>query len=396
MTQALISVAFVLVAWALLAVPLDRFRITAPITVVLAGIAIGFTTRNTIAEDLNTEVALHAAEIILALLLFIDASDVRGGLFGSDPRSVLRILFIALPLSLGFAVLLGLWLLPGSNWAVLLVIACVVVPIDFAPAAFIVRDRRIPAPVRNVLNVESGYNDGVVSPILIFALALAAQSTHANTPMEALSTAVPSALKAILVGSVVGVALAFTTNVAERHNLMTDQSKRIALVAAPVLSYAGAITIGGNGFIAAFVCGFVCNYVREPEPFRRELELLDDIGFLLTVVMWFVFGSAAVFVLYGSFSWRTILYCLLALTIVRIAPVLVAMVRSHFSYRDRLLIAWLGPRGTTSIVFGLLAFNRLNGDAAELALAAMVFVVLGSVVLHGATATIGINRSDPS
>jgi sodium/hydrogen antiporter len=45
--------------------------------------------------------------------------------------------------------------------------------------------------------------------------------------------------------------------------------------------------------------------------------------------------------------------------------------------------AQLGPRGTTSIVFGLLAFNVLAGDAAGQAILVTVMVVLGSVVIHG-------------
>nr|WP_214661196.1 hypothetical protein [Streptomyces polyasparticus] len=57
---------------------------------------------------------------------------------------------------------------------------------------------------------------------------------------------------------------------------------------------------------------------------------------------------------------------------------------SKFTWRRRLLVGALGPRGTTSIVFGLLAFNALpEGPYADTALDAMTLTVLGSVVLHG-------------
>jgi len=78
-----------------------------------------------------------------------------------------------------------------------------------------------------------------------------------------------------------------------------------------------------------------------------------------------------------------VLFCLLALTVVRLVPVLIAMLGSTFSWRERLLIGWIGPRGTTSIVFGLLALNLPVGDAEHAALMTMVIAVLGSVVLHG-------------
>ena len=161
MLASVIAVALVLVAWSLLARRLERWRVTAPMFLVLAGIAVGFSTQDVLAKSLNTDTAQHVAEIILAVLLFIDATDIRGGLFGSQPRATVRVLIIALPLSLALSVALGVWLLPSLGWAVLLAIACVVVPTDFAPAASILRDERVPERVRNTLNAEAGYNDGI-------------------------------------------------------------------------------------------------------------------------------------------------------------------------------------------------------------------------------------------
>lgn len=209
-----------------------------------------------LAESLNTDAAQHVAEIILAVLLFIDATDICGGLFGSEPR----------------------------------------------------------AAMRDVLNVEAGYNDGIVSPVFIFALALAGDNSHAATPMEALGAAVPQAIKAILVGVAVGAALALLTNIAERHGEMPDQSKRLILVAAPMLSYGLSLAAHGNGFVSAFVCGIAFHYLSRSEAIRGELELLDDIGFLLSAGMWFVFGATAVLALTFGVSWQMVLFRLLALT----------------------------------------------------------------------------------
>ena len=143
MLLSVIAVAVVLAAWSLFARRLERWRVTAPIVFVLAGIAVGFSTQDVLADALNAEIAQHAAEIILAILLFVDATDVRGGLLGRDPRSAMRLLFIAMPLGIAASLGLGLWLLPGLSWAVVLIIGCVVVPIDFAPAASALRDKRL-------------------------------------------------------------------------------------------------------------------------------------------------------------------------------------------------------------------------------------------------------------
>ncbi len=303
MLASVIAVALILVAWSLLARRLERWRVTAPMFLVLAGIAVGISTQDVLAKSLNTDTAQHVAEIILAVLLFIDATDIRGGLFGSEPRAAMRVLFIAMPLSLALSVALGLWLLPSLGWAVLIAIACVVVPTDFAPAASILRDERVPERVRTTLNAEAGYNDGIVSPVFIFALAVAGDRSHAATPMEALGSAVPHAIKAILVGVAVGAALALLTNAAERRGDMTEQSRRLILVAAPMLAYGLSLAVGGNGFVSAFVCGIAFNNLRRSEAIHSEMELLDDIGFLLSAGMWFVFGAIAVLAPTFGVSW---------------------------------------------------------------------------------------------
>jgi NhaP-type Na+/H+ or K+/H+ antiporter len=244
-------------------------------------------------------------------------------------------------------VLLGFWLLPSTSWGTLLVIACIVVLIDFSPAPSIVRDGRIPGRVRDLLNAEAGYNDGIISPIFIFALALAGGDHEpADTPLVALGAAVPHSLKGLVLGLVVGAGLALAANVAERHGLMTEQSKRIIVVAAPALAYTLSLGVHGNGFIAAFVCGIAYHYFRHSRDVERELELLDDLSFLLTAAMWFVFGGLVLIAYWrAGLTVGVVVFCLLALTLVRMLPVAAAMLGSKFSWPERLMLGWLGPRG---------------------------------------------------
>lgn len=385
MLLSLIAVSVVVAGWALSARRLQRWRITSPLFLVAAGAVVEYTTHGSLADTLNSQTAEHIAQIILAVLLFVDATAVRGGLFGGDPRSTMRLLFLALPLSLGLSVLLGLWLLPATSWGTLLVIACIVVLIDFSPAPSIVRDGQIPARVRDLLNAEAGYNDGIISPIFIFALVLAGTADEpADSALAALGEAVPHSLKALVVGLAVGAGLALAANLAERRGLMTEQSKRIIVVCVPALAYTLSLGVHGNGFVAAFVCGIAYHYFRRSQDAQRELELVDDLSFLLTAAMWFVFGGVLLIAYWrADLTVGMVVFCLLALTLVRMLPVAVAMLGSKFSWPERLMVGWLGPRGAASIVFGLLAFNVLDGGDEHAVLLITVLLVLGSVLLHG-------------
>ena len=81
-----------------------------------------------------------------------------------------------------------------------------------------------------------------------------------------------------------------------------------------------------------------------------------------------------------------ILYAVVALTIVRIVPVMLALHGTDIGRRDALFLGWMGPRGLASLVFGLLAVIGLDGSASDLAGEVMVTTVLLSVILHGASA----------
>jgi NhaP-type Na+/H+ or K+/H+ antiporter len=185
------------------------------------------------------------------------------------------------------------------------------------------------------------------------------------------------------VGACVGAALALLTNTAERRHPMAAQSKRILVIVAPILAYGASVGIGGNGFVSAFVCGLAMNSLRRSEAFHEELASADDIGFVLAAVMWFVFGCATVMAFADGIPWRIVGFALLALTVVRLIPILLSTMRSRLSWRDRLAVGCLGPRGTPSIVFGLLAFNALDDQAADPTIFAVVIVVLGSILIHG-------------
>lgn len=373
----------VVVLWALVASRLDRLRITAPMAMVVAGIVVGLTINNQIAVDLNTEVAQSVAELFLAVLLFVDATAVKGGYFGRDPGIAVRLLLLALPLSIVLAAGLGLLLMPGLSFAAVLAIACIVMPTDFAPATSAVHDMRMNERVRHILNVESGYNDGVVAPIFVFALTLAGNHEKAKTPLEALQTAVPAAVLALVVGVVIGVAAALSVNLTSRIGWTAAQPIRIAVVAIPLLTYSVAVLVGGNGFVAAFVCGIAYKAARKSADIRAELGLVDDISSLCGLALWFVFGIASVLVLVFGVAWQLVVLGVCALTVLRGIPVFLGLIRTDLTMRQRLAVSVIAPRGAASIVFGLLAFNAFEGDPADAALTVTVITVLGSVLLHG-------------
>jgi NhaP-type Na+/H+ or K+/H+ antiporter len=392
----------VILLWTFAAKRLAAWHVSGPLVLVAAGVVAGIMYGDAVGEHLDTDLAERVVELILAVLLFVDAIEVHGGFLAGERRTAARLLFLALPLMLVAGFLLGLPLLDVSSWAVVLAISCMVMPVDFAPAAEVLRDHRLPRSVRHLLAVESGYNDGLFSPVFVFALVMLDASGETKDPATALGDALPQAAWAVLVGLAVGAVTGIAVRRALNAGWTNVSAVGIAVMLVPFVTYAASVGIGGNGFVAAFVAGIAYRRGRTGRHGTRrddvhdvphsELAAVDSVGVIASLVMWFVFGAVTVIVFGLGLEVRWILYGVLALTVARLVPVLLSLIRSGTSRRDRLLLGVIGPRGTSSIVLGLLAFNAMKDADAAVVLYVMTVVIVGSLVLHGLAVSIGIRR----
>ena len=85
-------------------------------------------------------------------------------------------------------------------------------------------------------------------------------------------------------------------------------------------------------------------------------------------------------------TWQTVVFAILAVTVVRMVPVAIALIGEGFTRPTIAFMAWFGPRGLASVVFAVIAFDSLKGSEATTVLAAITLTVLISVVAHGFTA----------
>ncbi|GAA4686771.1 cation:proton antiporter [Pseudonocardia yuanmonensis] len=379
---ALVVIMLILLAWGLVAGRLARFSVTMPLAMLAAGMLLTAGPDPVFVFDIEFESAEHVVEGILAILLFTDATEVPGGMLGREPRLTLRLLLVALPLSLAVAWLAGALLFGGIGAWLLLVLATVVMPVDLAPAIAFVRDRRIPERLRQVVNAESGLNDGLVAPVFLIALA-GATAAGGEGLTEAALNAVPALVIAIAVGALVGAVAARLLRLVLDAGWTQPSALRIGVLALPLLAYGGAAVFGANGFVAAFVAGVFF----EPEARRLPagtLHLVEDVGTLLSLALWFIFGAIVNQTLAGgAITWQVVVFALVALTIARMLPVAVSLIRTDVPARDRLVLGWAGPRGVATLVFGMLAFIDLASPQKDLALAVTVVTVVASIVVHG-------------
>ncbi|MGB8652030.1 MAG: cation:proton antiporter [Mycobacteriales bacterium] len=381
MTSATVAVVVATVfVWGALSARLERADLTAPIVFVLVGVVLAASV--TVDKDVETETVKLLTEVTLVWVLFSDAARVGVHELRSDAGVFGRLLGLALPLSVIAGWLLAWGLFGGFDLWLALLVGSALAPTDAALGAAVITNPAVPHRVCGILNVESGLNDGIVTPIVLVALAGAASAEGRGDQGPA------QAVLALLLGTVVGVTVGAlggrVLRVARRRQWADEEFAGPAVLALALLAYAAALACDGNGFVAAFAGGIAFGRTAGRAG-PKEVFYVEQSAGLASLLVWMLFGAVAVPVVVDSVSWRLVLYAVLSLTAVRMLPVALVLLGTGLGRRTALFIGWFGPRGLASVVFALMAVEELGADG-DLAVAVIVTTVLLSVLAHGVTA----------
>lgn len=378
----LVVTATVVFAWAVFSARFARAYLTGPMVFMLFGaVMTGWGLVDGRADASPLKVFL---EVTLVWVLFSDASGIRLAEFRSDLGRYLRLLAIGLPLTVLAGWGLALGLLGGlGSWAAL-VVAAALAPTDAALGQPVVGNPVVPRVVRRLITVESGLNDGIVTPVVLLAIAGAAAAERQSGGV-AMAAGLLQLAVGVAIGTGVGGAGGALLRWSRQRGWATDAFAGVGVLALALVAYGAALLAGANGFVAAFCGGLAFGATAGPRG-PAELVFLEQASGLVSLLVWLAFGAVALPVLRSHVDVATVAYALLSLTVVRMLPVGVALLRSGLDRPTVAFIGWFGPRGLASLVFALLAAEELGAGADGIVAVTAVTVVL-SVLVHGVTAT---------
>ena len=377
--------AAIVFAFGLVSRRLEGTVLTAPIVFVVAGFVLGPWGLGLVEFGLDDHTVLLVGEIALAIVLFTDAAGTNLSALRENEALPLRLLGIGMPLTIALGTLAAALVLTDLTFWEAAIVATVLAPTDAALGQAVVSNPRVPVRVRQALNVEAGLNDGLSVPFLALFLTLAeAEEEHLSANLW-----IRFAFEQIGFGVLVGVGLSLAggwlLRWASRRGWMTEWSQRLALLSLALIAWALADTVGGNGFIAAFVGGLVIGPTVERVG-ERLIRFTEAEGQVLNLSAFFIFGAVVVGVI-QPLSLRVALYALLSLTLIRMLPVAVSLIGTRLSGLSMLFMGWFGPRGLASLVLGLIVVAEAPLLAGRGQIEQVVaLTVLLSVLLHGLSA----------
>jgi NhaP-type Na+/H+ or K+/H+ antiporter len=297
----------------------------------------------------------------------------------------IRLLLIGLPMTIALGFAVGCLCFPDLALFEVALIASMLAPTDAALGRAVVTNRAVPAKVRESLNFESGLNDGICVPVILFFIALSGRSAE-NSETALLALQLP--LEVIGIGLVIGIAFSlvggFAFRICASRGWVAGTWTQVPVIALALSCFSLAQLCGGSGFIAAFVGGLTFGAIKR-EHKRQVLEAAERTVNLFALVIWFTLGTVLVRLLIPGFSWQVLLYALLSLTAVRMLPVFLCLIGKGLHWDTLLFIGWFGPRGLASIVFAVMVMDeQLPGNSTIVAVVS--WTILFSIVLHGLTA----------
>jgi NhaP-type Na+/H+ or K+/H+ antiporter len=322
------------------------------------------------------------AIVSLSLVLFIDAvklrlEELRTGwlvpLLTTGPGTLLTIGLVAVAAVLVFQEPVIPALLIGAALSSL----------DPVVVRDVVRDIRIPGAIRRTLSLEGGTNDVVVLPAILILLAVSQGRAEGVTGwLEFLG-------RLFLLGPAAGLAVgglgSWLIGTVDRRYPVPREYQALFGIGLVFAAIVAGESVGGSGFLAAFVAGFAVVLFNNQlcDCFIEYGEVTAEMAMLLA----FILLGAALSMVIGTVPLASgILFSALVLGVARPLAITTVLHRATMSRNARLFIAFFGPRGLNSLLLVLLMVHQ-GYAAADRLFSIVGFVVVASVIIHGATAT---------
>jgi NhaP-type Na+/H+ or K+/H+ antiporter len=333
--------------------------------------------------DAQDATVVHLFELALIITLFSDGLFVEREFLFLHWSPPVRALVVAMPITLVLLALAAKLLFSELSWAEAFLLGSVLSATDPVVTSAVVTSQRVPATIRHALNLESGLNDGLALPFVLFFIILASPGGDAGS--EGMKLVGEAGF-----GAMVGVALGVGAGRFTRHlpgGGIVRRYEGIYALGVGMLAYGLADVTFGNGLIAAFVCG-IAMAVAEHDIADDFVVFSENVSSILQVLTFFVFGGLIIATGYHGSIPLLIAFIAFALLIARPVAIALSFLRVDMPTPHRAFIGWFGPKGVAGMLFAVLVLNSEVGEGSAIFETA-AFVILVSIIAHGLTDTLG-------
>lgn len=372
-------IGIVIVVSALLSGLVDRSGLPQVAVFIFIGAALGPFGLGVFNMTLESPILRVVATLSLTLVLFTDAVSLNTKEVKRNSGLAFRMLGPGTVLCAALTAFAA-WGLLGLAPGPAAILGAALASTDPVLLRSLLRRRDISSVTRQALQLESGLNDVVLLPIVVVAIALTGQHDFASTGFAKMGFGL------FILGPGAGIAIGLLAVAAldlirKRIGVRRDYESLYSLGVA-FSAFAAAEALHGSGFLAAFAAGLTIAAL-DVELCDCFIEYGGVTAEMLLLFTFVIFGSSLIWTGFTDLDTRTVIFAVFAV-LIRVPVYLISLLGSNVDRRGRLLIAWFGPSGLSSLLLVLLpVFAGIPGSDRLFRVCALI--VLISVVVHGAS-----------
>lgn len=157
----------------------------------------------------------------------------------------------------------------------------------------------------------------------------------------------------------------------------------IASIALVLLTYSGATFMHGNGFLAVYVAGIVAGN-RQVIHQHYINAFHDSFAWLMQIIMFLTLGMLSVpyRAELSSLASVAVAISLFLMFVARPVSVFISLFWAKISFKEKLLVSWVGLRGSVPIVLATFPLAAGINEAGEI-FVLISFIVVMSVLIQG-------------
>lgn len=317
--------------------------------------------------------------LALVFILFAGGLDTPWSSLKGVLGEGLALATVGVVVTAGLVGVFGVTIL-SLTWMEAMLLGAIVSSTDAAAVFGVLRGRGLRLKHRLVptLELESGSND----PTAVFlTMALTGLIAH---PGGSFWPLIPAFLWQMAAGAAGGYALGRLTHwVINRVRLDYDGLYPAVTIAAAFVTFGGVSLIGGNGFLAVYVCALTLG----SRPFVHRLSLIqfhDGAAWLMQIAVFLCLGLLVFPSKLTAVFWPSIALAAFLVLFARPIAVFISLPLSRMKWRDKAFISWVGLRGAVPIILATIPLNE-GLNKADFLFNVVFFVVVVSVLVQGTT-----------
>ncbi|HEU4658667.1 MAG TPA: cation:proton antiporter [Capillimicrobium sp.] len=330
----------------------------------------------------------RASELAVVVALFATGLKLERELSFYGWRNVIRLLVIAMPLTIAAIALFGSVAMGLSAGAAIVLGACLA-PTDPVLAGDIgvgpPGDEEEHEPNFSITG-EAGLNDGLAFPFLLLGVVVAGDGDLVSW---ALADVVYGIAAGVALGAVLGYGIAALTVRLRDRRLLSHELDGWVAIASVLLVYGLCEVAGAYGFLAAFASGVAFRRYEHTHERNRAVhdgaEVVEKFGELALILLLGSSMTWAGLAEPGVAGWLVVPFLLV---LVRPLAVLAGMLGGAETREERLFVGWFGVRGIGSLYYAAVAvgLGAFTAEESRVIFWTVAAVVIVSVIVHGITA----------